>query len=204
MTRRWRRSIVVGLALLVLLGPVAIELSTDWLWFGETGYQATFLRILTWRAVLGVGAMALAFVVMLVNMRVAMRRFSPRHMVFTTREGPIAVAFDPRLARKVSVVVAGVLAVLIGLYASSRWLDWLLFLHGQPFGEVDAVLGRDAGFYVFRLPLLAAFNGLLLVLVVLTGLSTAGVYALTVSVQTDSRSILAGTSHRRNTPNRTA
>jgi len=47
MMRRWRRSIVIGLALPVLLGPVAIELYTDWLWFGETGYQTTFLRILT-------------------------------------------------------------------------------------------------------------------------------------------------------------
>jgi uncharacterized protein len=182
MTRRWGRSIVMGLALLVLLGPVAIELYTDWLWFGETGYQTTFLRILTLRGVLGVVAMALAFVVMLVNMRVAMRRFSPRQLVFTTREGPIAFAFDPRLARTASVVVAGVLAALLGLYASSRWLDWLLFLHGQPFGEADPVLGRDAGFYVFRLPLLAAFNGLLLVLVVLTGIATAAVYALTGSL----------------------
>jgi uncharacterized protein len=115
-------------------------------------------------------------------MRVAMRRFSPRQLVFTTREGPIAVAFDPRLARTASVVVAGVLAVLLGLYASSRWLDWLLFLHGQPFGEVDPVLGTDAGFYVFRLPLLAALNGLLLVLVVATGLATAAVYVLTGSL----------------------
>src|SRR5437867_6462034 len=143
MTRRWRTSIVIGLALLVLLAPVAIELSTDWLWFGETRYQTIFLRILTLRGALGTGAMALAFMVMLVNMRVAMRRFSPRQLVFTTSEGPIAVAFDPRLARTASVVVAGVLAVLLGLYASSRWLDWLLFLHGQPFGEVDLVLGTD-------------------------------------------------------------
>jgi uncharacterized protein len=161
---------------------VAIELYTDWLWFGETGCQTIFLRILTLRGVLGIVAMAVAFVVMLVNMRVAMRRFSPRQLIFTTREGPIAFAFDPRLARTASVVVAGVLAALLGLYASSRWLDWLFFLHGQPFGEADPVLGRDAGFYVFRLPLLAAFNGLLLVLVALTGIATAAVYALTGSL----------------------
>jgi uncharacterized membrane protein (UPF0182 family) len=182
MTRRWRRSTLVGLALLVLLGPVAIELATDWLWFGETGYQATFLQILTWRGVLGIGTMALAFAVLLVNMRVAMRRFSPRQLIFKTREGPLAVAVDPRVARTASVVVAGVFALLIGLYASSRWLDWLFFLHSEPFGVSDPVLGRDAGFYVFWLPLLSAFNGLLLVLVVLTGLTTAAVYTLTGSL----------------------
>lgn len=182
MTRRWRRSIVINLALLVLLGPFAIELSTDWLWFGETGYQSTFLRILTSRGVLGIAAMVLVFLVLFANMRLALRGFSPRQLVFTTREGPVAVAFDPRLARTASIVVAGVLALLFGLYASSQWLDWLMFLHAQPFGEADPVLGRDAGFYVFRLPLLAALNGFFLVLVALTGLATAAVYALTRSL----------------------
>jgi hypothetical protein len=182
MTRRLRRSIVIALALLVLLGPGAIELYTDWLWFGETGYQTTFLRILMSRSVLGIAAAALAFLVLLVNMRFALRRFSPRQLVFTTREGPISVAFDPHLARTASVVAVSVLALVLGLYASSQWLDWLLFLHAQPFGDGDPVLGHDAGFYVFRLPLLAALSGFLMVLVVLTGLATAAVYVLTRSL----------------------
>ena len=182
MTRRWRKSIMIAVALLVLLGPAAIELYTDWLWFGETGYQTTFLRILTSRGVLGLVAMAVAFVVLFVNMRVAMRRFSPRQLVFTTREGPIAVAFDSRRARIASVVVAGVLALVLGLSASSQWLDWLLFLRAQTFGDADPVLGKDPGFYVFRLPLLTALSGFLLVLVVLTGLATAAAYILTRSL----------------------
>jgi len=182
MTRRWRRSIVIGLALLVLLGPVAIEFYTNWLWFGETGYQTTFLRILTSRGVLGIVAAALAFVVLVVNMRFAMRRFLPRQLVFTTREGPIAVAFDPRLARTLSVVLAGVIALALGLYASSQWLDLLLFLRAQTFGETDPVLGKDAGFYVFRLPFLTALSGFFLALVVLTGLATAAGYVLTGSL----------------------
>jgi uncharacterized protein len=182
MTRRSRRSIVIALALLALLGPAAIELYTDWLWFGETGYQSTFLRMLMSRSVLGVTAAALAFLVLLLNMRLAMRGFSPRQLVFTTREGPFALAFDPRLARTTSVVVAGVLALILGLYASSQWLDWLLLLRAQTFGDVDPVLGKDVGFYVFRLPFLTALSGFFLALVVLTGLATAAVYVLTRSL----------------------
>src|SRR5262245_27301034 len=179
MTRRSRRSIVTTIALLALLGPAAVNLYTDWLWFGETGYQGTFLRIFTSRATLGIAAAAFAFGVLLVNLRVALRRFSPRQLVVTTREGPIAVAFGPRLARTASVLVAAVLALLLGLYASSRWLEWLLFFHSQTFGDADPVLGHDAGFYVFRLPLLEALNGFLLVLVVLTGVATSVAYVLT-------------------------
>src|SRR5262245_51233180 len=182
MTRRSRRSIVIGLMLLVLFGPVAIEIYADWLWFGETGYQTTFLRSLTSRAVLGIGAMVLGFVVILVNLRVALRRFSPRQLVFSTREGPVTLAFDAHLARTASLVVAGAVALLLGLYASNQWFDGLLFLYAQTFGDADPVLGHDAGFYVFRLPLLAALNGFLLALAVMTLLATAATYVLTRSL----------------------
>src|SRR5262245_7161967 len=144
MTRLSRRSIVIGLMLLALVGPVAVEMYTDWLWFGETGYQSTFLRILTSRSVLAIAAMTVAFVVMLVNLRIALRRFSPRPLVFSTREGPVTVALGPRLARTASVVVAGTAALLLGLYASSRWFDGLLFLYGQTFGDVDPCSGRTS------------------------------------------------------------
>jgi uncharacterized protein len=147
MTRPSRRSIVIGLMLLALVGPLAVEMYTDWLWFGETGYQTTFLRILTSRSVLAITAMTVAFVVMVINLRIALRRFSPQPLVFSTREGPVTVVFEPRLARIASVVVAGAAALLLGLYAASRWLDGLLFLYAQTFGDADPVLGNDVGFF---------------------------------------------------------
>ncbi len=179
MTRRSRKVLVVTVALLVLLVPAAIEFYTDWLWFGETGYQSVFFRILASRAALGAVAMTLAFGMLLLNLRVPMRRFLPRQLVFTTREGPIAIAFNPGVARTASVLVAGVVALLLGLYASSQWFEWLLFLHAQPFGAADPVLGRDASFYVFQLPFLDALSGFLLVLVLLSGIGAAGAYVLT-------------------------
>jgi uncharacterized protein len=182
MTRRWRRLVIAGFALLVLVGPMAVEFYTDWLWFGETGYQRVFLRVLTARAALGAIATVLAFAVLLLNIRVPLGRFSPRQLVFTTPEGPIAFSIDPRLARTAAGVVAALSAVMLGLYASSQWLNWLQFLHGQPFGAVDPVLARDAGFYVFRLPFLRALYGFLLALVVLSGVGAAAAYVLTGAV----------------------
>jgi hypothetical protein len=58
------------------------------LWFGETGYQTTFWRIFTSRAWLGTVAAAMVFAVLLVNMQCAMRRLTPRQLVFTTTNGP--------------------------------------------------------------------------------------------------------------------
>jgi uncharacterized membrane protein (UPF0182 family) len=183
--RRRSRLLLVTIALMVLVVPAFVEFYTDWLWFGESGYQDVFFRMVASQAMLGGVAGALAFVVLLVNMRVAMWGFSPRQLVFTTREGPIAIPVDPRRARAGTVVVAGVVALLLGLYASSQWLEWQLFLRAQAFGEADPILGRDAGFYVFHLPFLDAVRWFLLTLVVLSALTTAAVYAMTGALDFD-------------------
>src|SRR5262249_1160034 len=115
MTQRWRRLMIAGFALLVLVGPMAVEFYTDWLWFGETGYQRGFLRALTARAALGAIATALAFAVLLLNIRVALQRLSRRELVFTTPEGPIVFSVGPRVARTAAGVVAALAAVMLGL-----------------------------------------------------------------------------------------
>ena len=182
MTRYWQRSIVLAAALLVLLGPAAVTLYTDWLWFAETGYQDTFLHIITSRTTLGIAAMVFAFGVLFLNMRVAIRRFARHEFIVATSAGPVTVALDPRLVRTASMVLAGAFAAALGLYASSRWLDWLLFVHGPAFGDADPLLGHDVGFYVFRVPLLTALNGFLFALVALTGVGTTAAYVLTRAV----------------------
>ena len=44
------------------------------------------------------------------------------------------------------------LAVLMGLRASSAWLTFLKFMHQSAFGVVEPVFSKDAGFYVYTLP----------------------------------------------------
>jgi uncharacterized membrane protein (UPF0182 family) len=182
MTRIWRRVLIIT-AVLLLIGPAAVTLYTDWLWFGEIGHQSTFLRTIGPRLGLGVGAAVIAFGFVLLNLRIAIQRFPLYRFVIATREGPIAIACNPRLAKTISIVVAGVLAGALGLYASSHWLNWLFFVHGQPFAEVDPVLGHDAGFYVFRLPLMTGLYSFVIALVALTGAATAAAYVTTRALE---------------------
>src|SRR5918993_5729828 len=143
MQRSWR---VPAIGLFIFLGvilPAVVTFYTDWLWFGEMGYQAVFVKMLTTQGTLGGGAALAAFGFLLVNMRVAMRTVSPRKLVINTREGPIAVAVDRRRVQPVGTVVAAFLALLFGLFASSQWQGGVLFLHAQTFREVGPVLGKD-------------------------------------------------------------
>ena len=178
MRRNWRTPFFVTLVFLAVIVPSAVRFYTDWLWFGETGYQDVFATTLAAQGALGGAAMALAFGVLLLNIRIALRALSVRTLVLTTREGPIAIPVDRRGVQAVSTAVATVLALLCGLYASSQWQEWLMFRHAQPFGEVDPVLGRDISFYIFRLPFLDVLRGYLLVLIVLSGAAAAAVYVV--------------------------
>jgi uncharacterized membrane protein (UPF0182 family) len=145
MNRRGRRLLLLGFLVTVVV-PSTVALYTDWLWFGETGFRDVFVRTWLYRATLGAMAAATAFAAIFLNVRVAMRSMVARRLVFMTREGPLRIDIDRQRAQPLAAMVATVVALLFGLWASSRWQDWLLFQHAQPFGDVDPVLGRDIGF----------------------------------------------------------
>jgi uncharacterized membrane protein (UPF0182 family) len=177
---------LIGASLLLMVFlPAAVTFYTDWLWFGETGYQAVFVRTLTARGLLGVAAAVVAFLVLLFNVRMAMRALSRRQLIITTREGPVAITVDPRDVQLVGTAVAAVLALLFGLFASSQWQEWLLFQHGQAFGDVDPVLGKDVSFYAFQLPFLDALRGSLLALVALASVAAVAIYLLAGALDAD-------------------
>ena len=55
-------------------------------------------------------------------------------------------------AGKLRFAVAAVFGLISGANTSSQWENWMLFRSGGDFGWTDPLFGRDAGFYVFRLP----------------------------------------------------
>ena len=153
----------------------------------RNGYQAVYATTLVAQAALGSAGLALAFGVLLLNIRIALRALSIRTLVLTTREGPVAVTVDRRSVQAISTAFATVMALLCGLYASGQWQEWLMFRHAQPFGEVDPVLGKDISFYIFRLPFLDLLSGYLLVLIVLSGAATLAVYAVAGAIDINLR-----------------
>jgi uncharacterized membrane protein (UPF0182 family) len=188
-----RRFLFIGAALLaVALLPATVTFYTDWLWFGETGYQQIFLRTLTAQSQLGAAAIGLAFIVLYVNVLTAMRTLSPRDWVVVTREGPISISLDRRKIQPAATAVVGVVALLFGLWASSQWQPWLMFRHAQPFGEADPILGYDISFYVFRLPFLERLRGFVIALLFVSALLAGAVYALAGAVNFNRLTRIAG------------
>ena len=173
----------------VFLTPHLVLLYTDWLWFGEVGYQDVFLRTLTARVALALVVFAFAFAVLYGNVRLAQTGLQRRQFTIMTPQGPHVIAFAPRRFKSLLYGAAAVVAVLLAMYASAQWDVWLMARHAVAFGASDPILGRDASFYVFQLPFLQLLQHVLFTTVLV---ATIGVTAVHIAGQ----SLMVGPSRR--------
>jgi uncharacterized membrane protein (UPF0182 family) len=168
LTQRLSRLWMLVLVASMLVVPALVELYTDWLWFGETGYRQVFLRSLGTKSAIAGVVFALVFGFFYVNVRGVLRAVRRQQFTIPTSEGPLSIEAEPASLRRVVYAVAGLGALALAAYAASRWEAGLLYWYATPFGSSDPILGRDAGFYVFRLPFLTVVQGLLQITLVMT------------------------------------
>jgi uncharacterized membrane protein (UPF0182 family) len=160
---RLPRAVLLLLVLLLLTSiPSFAEFYTDWLWYRELGYEQVFLKSLSARALTGTLTGVVAFAVLALNLRLSLKNLRRREFTIATAEGPRTISVEMGRMRGVIYMLALLASGVIGLYAASHWDTWLYALNATPFGRTDPVLGRDIGFYIFRLPLLEHLHGLAL------------------------------------------
>ena len=105
---------------------------------------------------MGVGGLVFPFLYL--NLRIAQRGLVPNPLVVQFSAGA-AAADVTRLVRGLALPSALGLALLFGMGAAGSWLGVLQFLHRTPFGVTDPVFGRDVGYYVFTVPVIAGALG---------------------------------------------
>jgi uncharacterized membrane protein (UPF0182 family) len=172
------RAVALLVALLLFFTlPLLVSFYVDWLWFGEVGYQSVFLRSLTAKVTVSTLVFLVSFLVIALNLRLAFGALKRRDFEIMTADGPRSITVDPGRLRPLTFAFAVIAAFLMSSFASAHWLDWLFFWNGTPFGQADPILGRDIGFYVFRLPFLRFLYHVALGLV---AISFAGVLATQV------------------------
>ncbi len=173
------------LIMLVILGALGqlLPLYTDYLWFQEVKLASVFTTILWTKLALALAA-GLAFAIIIyVNVYLAAR--STASDVLVELDDPFGLpsrlVIEP-LFRKFLLPGSLVLGFLAGSAASGQWETFLKFFNAQPFNVQDPLLGRDVGFYVFRLPVLETLYawamtalGLTFLLVVATTLLHRGI-----------------------------
>lgn len=165
------RFIAMAVLAMMLLGLISALLTyyTDWLFFVETGYAKVFITALRTQAAAMVLSGSLVFLFVVANLKAANRvNFPPRSTVF--EDGTIHQLQRNDLAQLVAPfsMFAGVLLTLLAArWGAVQWQHLLLFTNSIPVGTTDPILGKDLGFYLFRMPLLEQvkeFSGMIVLL----------------------------------------
>jgi uncharacterized membrane protein (UPF0182 family) len=191
--RRFRAVVIAVIVLLFLSSNFLAYFYTDVLWFREVGLTSVLWKSIRTQAVVGFAAGLVVMAIIWANLVLASRlgptyrvsaadplRPDPTYRVSAAdplRPDPLdryRQAFAPYL-RWLRLAVAAFIGLISGIVASSQWEAVLLWMNRVDFGTTDAQFGKDAGFYVFELPLYTS---------VLQQLSSVLVIALLLSVAT--------------------
>ncbi|MGH7722764.1 MAG: UPF0182 family protein [Candidatus Dormibacteria bacterium] len=168
--RRVLAIVAVAIVLLVVLGRWLLGLRASYLYYASlnhtnvfwTPFLAQVVLFLVGAAITGGG----------VGLSVVGWVRAARHL--DTRGG--------RIALWAGIAVAVIAAIGGGAVLAGGWQDVLLWLHGQHFGAVDPVFHQDYSFFVFTLPVLDAFQGLLWAVVLIGLIGAIGLAAFSFSL----------------------
>ncbi len=194
--RGWLLSGLAIAAGFLLVGRAVTSLVADLAWFTAMDAPGLFWERVIDSVILQGGAWMLGSVFAFVNLHAVRRTI-------------IAVAVPSRVANiELTAMVSGrrllwvvlVLSLLVGAVLATpltNWTDLALVRHGLPFGEIEGILNRDLGFYVYWLPLEETLYLWTLVAVVSITALVVVLYALTRSLRVEGRRITASTHVRR-------
>jgi uncharacterized membrane protein (UPF0182 family) len=187
LTRRWGLALVLVAFGLLLIVPSAAGYYTDWLWYRELGYEQVFFRSLNAQGSVFLATFVAVLAFLLINLRFtrsALRR--PHIIIGQTRDGrPLTIEGGQIAgwARPGAMLVA----LMFGVSNAGNWFTWLNFFNATPFGDRDALFGRDVAFYVFRLPIWQSIREQSLVLAFLTLIGCGFLYLLSGSFVLEAR-----------------
>ena len=154
--RRLVAVLVVAVVLVLLVLGFLSSFYVNILWFREVHYSNVFWTVFWAKVLLGAGAGVVFFGLLYANLLIV-RRMTPRFRAFSPEQEVLEryrTALEPYLHLLVPAFAA-VVAVFVGIGASSRWQTFLLWRSANAttaFGFLDPVFHRDPSFYVFILP----------------------------------------------------
>ncbi len=182
--RRRKRPVVavaVGAALVLLLTLRGLATAwTDYLWFSSVSATSVWTTVIATQVLLGAVGVVVAGLVVWVNL-VVVRRISSEVLVLAGSGDEVAERFQDWMTsrrRWFQIGIAALMGLFVGVGASGWWSNALLYLNEVAFGVEDPIFGRDAAFYIFRLPLYRDVLGFLFQLIIITILVSIGVHYL--------------------------
>src|SRR3989338_6343849 len=107
-----------------------VSLITDWWWYQEVELTEVFIKSLSTKIIVGAGVGIIAAIFLLTNLFLAVRSkipwmaAIPEALIGTNQ----SITLNSRIIGKLGIIISCIIALFIGLLASSSWHDILKFL----------------------------------------------------------------------------
>lgn len=196
MRRGWFLTGLLVLAVLLLVGRTVTALLVDHAWFAAMDAPALFWEQVIDTLVLQGGAWVLGSVFAFANLYAVRRTIAAVAMQSRVANIELTAMVPHRRLLSATIIVAMIVGALLAI-PMTNWTDLALVRHGLPFGEIEGILDRDLGFYVYWLPFEETLYLWTLVSVVTLTAMVLVLYALTRSLRLEGRRLAASTHVRR-------
>ena len=185
-----RRFVIIVIALLIFfgLGSLLSRIWTNYLWYAEVGQTGVFWTPFVARICVGLFFAVVFFAIFYGNLWLA-RKISPRLLAVKDAGDEDILELKPsrRWPGRLLLLIAVVLAIIVGAAYSSRWEEVLLFLNRGSFGYADPLFNKDASFFVFTLPVWKTLVNFVGMTLLLTVIATALTYVADRALVLDAR-----------------
>lgn len=164
--------ILIGVIALLTVIVVFSGFFVDYQWFSEVGYLGVYFTSLKSKAVIFLPALVLLFLLIFVYIKFLSKGYlSKSSQIYDKKE----LALQNKIIFYSSLVLAFILSLL---FTEVFWYRILEFINASDFGIKDPIFGYDAGFYIFKLPLINAALGVLITVIVLLIITTIIFFSL--------------------------
>jgi uncharacterized membrane protein (UPF0182 family) len=172
-----RRLSIVILFIVVIIGLflLLVNFITDWMWFAEMTYVSVFFKQLFTQLEIGIPV----FIIIGLLMDAYLRRLRKGYFTHIASHEET----DMKKLGRYTNIVAGVFALIIAFYASSKlWFKILEFANSTTFSKKDPLFGLDISFYIFKLDFLKQLNELLIAVILLFIIVTLLYYMILITM----------------------
>ena len=120
---RSKSGITIALTALLLFValPSLANLYTEWLWFGEVGYQSIFLKSLTTKGFIGSVGFLIAFVVLYANLRFAINDIHQPYVLFAGGGDLQPLVLERSHVGVLAIGVSALVALFVGSVAEALY-----------------------------------------------------------------------------------
>lgn len=157
MQRKRLVQVLVLILALALLGKV-LGIWSNFMWFSSLGHNRVFWTLFLTRFAVGAVVFLVFFAFFQANFWY-LRRSMPSYQVIdiNTRVyeafvGPVRRIFSSKAGKFLIGGLSALFALSFAVGISARWEVFQKFFYALPFGRPDPIMGKDAGFYIFKLP----------------------------------------------------